>query len=82
MNPSLEIATVHSGAIMASLWTVERVKRPIPTHCIQVHRLDIHRLPERSRTRAAAILEKHPRTRWIIAVMDWRGIESLKHPTP
>lgn len=78
MNPALELATIHKGAVMASRWTVERVKRPIPPCCIQVHRLDIHRLPERSRTRAAAILLKHPRTRWIIAVMDWRGVESLK----
>lgn len=82
MNPLLELATVHKGAVQASLWTVERVKRPIPRHAVQVHRLDVHRLPEPSRTRAAAIIEKHPRTRWIVAVGDWSVVEKLTTPTP
>ncbi len=77
MNPLLELATVHKGAIQASQWTVDRIKRPIPRHAVQVHRLEIHKLPERSRTRAAAIIAKHPRTRWIVAVGDWSVVENL-----
>ena len=79
MTPTQEIIQLHKGAIRQAEWTQKTFyvvggtpyprfkKRPIPKDCKWYHPCEVEKIPEPARTQARKIIEKHPRTRGIIA---------------